>query len=198
MEFAWTATKGIVSAVNRIIDVDENNPMTVIQTDASINNGNSGGPLINMKGQVIGINSMKLASSQYEGMGFAIPINVAIPTFNDIIANPGKITEMPSADSAADMSEVSFGLKGSTVTEDESLTYNIPQGWKISEITEGGPSYDTGLQLSDIIVALDGAQVKSLEDMYQLKLKYKPGDKVAVKIYRNGDYYDFAVTLGAR
>lgn len=201
MEFAWTATKGIVSAVSRIVDVSDRNKqntMTVIQTDASINNGNSGGPLINMKGEVIGINSLKLASSQYEGMGFAIPINIAIPTFNNIIENPGNITKIPSAESAADLSKVSFGLEGFTVTQEDSIEYNIPQGWKISKINENGPSYNSGLQPSDIIVALDNSEVKSLEDMYSLKLKYKPGDKVTVTIYRNGDLHEFTVTLGEK
>ena len=197
MEFAWTATKGIVSAVNRVVDYNGEKLTTVIQTDASINNGNSGGPLINMKGQVIGINSMKLASSQYEGMGFAIPINSAIDVLNDIIANPG-VVKQPDGSSSGDLSEVTFGLKGGTVTEMESEIMGIPQGWKITEITAGGPCDGSGLQLSDIIVALDGSPVESLQDMYDLKMKYKPGDRVTVTIYRNGDTYDFVVTLAGR
>ena len=197
IEFAWTATKGIVSSINRDVDVNGKKIMSVIQTDASINPGNSGGPLINMKGQVIGINSMKLASYEYEGMGFAIPVNVAIPVFNDIIANPGQIIREP-ASSAGDLSEVSFGLEGRTVDEEESDYYNIPQGWKIGNIIEDGPCWNSGLQLSDIIVALDGITVESTEDLYELKLNYKPGDKVIVTIYRNGDLYDFEITLAAK
>ena len=198
MEFAWTATKGIVSATNRTIDYNGEKMMTVIQTDASINNGNSGGPLINMKGQVVGINSMKLASSQFEGMGFAIPINSAIDVLNGIIANPGNIVRLPGAESSEDLSEVSFGLTGTTVTAEESEYLGIPQGWKITAIGEGGPCDGSGLQLSDIIVALDGSPVESTRDMYDLKMNYKPGDKVTVTIYRNGDTYDFEITFGAR
>ncbi|MCL2096449.1 MAG: trypsin-like peptidase domain-containing protein, partial [Oscillospiraceae bacterium] len=194
IEFAWTATKGMVSSVSRVVDVNGQRTMTVIQTDASINPGNSGGPLINMRGQVIGINSMKLASTQYEGMGFAIPINIAIPAFNEIIANPGEIIESPYG-GAEDLSEVSFGLSGRTVDPDRAEYYNIPTGWQISGISEDGPSYSSGLQLSDIIIALDGETVSSTEDMYELKLKYRPGDTVTVTIYRNGDVYDFEVTL---
>ena len=198
IEFAWSATKGIVSSINRDVDVNGKKRMTVIQTDASINPGNSGGPLVNMKGQVIGINSMKLASSDYEGMGFAIPINIAIPVFNDIIANPGQINRSPEESSTDDLSEVSFGLRGVTVTEEDSLMTGIPQGWKIGEIIEGGPCDNSGLQLSDIIVALDGQTVTSTEDLYELKLNYKPGDKVTITIYRNGDTYDFEITLAKK
>lgn len=198
MEFAWTATKGIVSATNRTLDVNGEKVMTVIQTDASINLGNSGGPLINMKGQVVGINSLKLASTQYEGMGFSIPINSAIEVLNDIIANPGNITRLPGSGAEADKSEVSFGLQGSAVTEQEAEYFGIPQGWKISNIVEGGPCDGSGLQLSDIIVALDGSPVESTQDMYDLKMKYKPGDKVTITIYRNGDIYDFEVVMAAK
>ena len=198
IEFAWSATKGIVSSISRDVDVNGQKRMTVIQIDASINPGNSGGPLINMKGQVIGINSMKLASTDYEGMGFAIPINTAIPVFNDIIANPGHINTSPDSVYPDDLSEVSFGLRGGTVTEEESMMKGIPQGWKIGEITEGGPCENSGLQLSDIIIALDGVTVMTTEDLYELKLNYKPGDKVTVTIYRNGDTYDFDIILAGK
>ena len=196
IEFAWTATQGIVSSASRTVDVNGEKTMEVIQTDASINPGNSGGPLINMRGQVIGINSMKLASTLYEGMGFAIPINIAIPVFNEIISNPGDISRAPVIND--DMSTVSFGLEGITVDEERSEYYNIPQGWQIRDIIEGGPSDGSGLQISDIIVELDGEPVKSRSDLLELKLKYKPGDTVTVTIYRNGDLWDFDVTLGAR
>ncbi|MCL1792422.1 MAG: trypsin-like peptidase domain-containing protein [Oscillospiraceae bacterium] len=198
IEFAWSATKGIVSAINRTLDVNGEKMMTVIQTDASINRGNSGGPLINMKGQVVGINSLKIASTEYEGMGFAIPINSAIDVLNEIIANPGNIVRLPNPDAAEDESQVSFGLSGRTITAEESEYYGIPQGWKISEITEGGACDGSGLQPSDIIVALDGSPVESTQDMYDLKMKYKPGDRVTVTIYRNGDVYDFEVTMAAK
>ncbi|MCL1858457.1 MAG: S1C family serine protease [Oscillospiraceae bacterium] len=197
IEFAWTATKGIISSI-RDVDVNGEKIMNVIQTDASINPGNSGGPLINMRGQVVGINSMKLASTQYEGMGFAIPINIAIPVFNDIIANPGYINRYPMGSSPEDLSEVTFGVQGNTVTEEESEYYNIPQGFKIKAIFEDGPCYNSGLQLSDIIIALDGIIVTSTEDLYDLKLNYKPGDKVTLTIYRNGDTYDFDIILAAK
>ena len=166
IEFAWSATKGIISATNRTLEVDSERTaavktMTVIQIDASINRGNSGGPLINMKGQVVGINSLKIASSEYEGMGFAIPINSAIDTLNSIIANPGNIVRLPDSAAEADKSEVSFGLKGETVSAAEAEIYGIPQGWKIAVIIEGGPCDGSGLQPSDIIVELDGSPVES-------------------------------------
>ena len=212
IEFAGTATKGIVSAINRDVDVpvgsgfsSRSKSMTVIQTDASINPGNSGGPLVNDKGQVIGINTMKLStgyssSYSFEGMGFAIPINTVIPVINDIISNPGirLQPEVPAGYGEIDKSTVSFGLSGTTVTEEESEFYGIPQGWKIGGITEGGPCHNTGIQLSDIIIALDGKTVKSYEDLVGLKNNYNPGDKATMTIYRNGDTYDFEITLAAR
>jgi serine protease Do len=198
IEFAWTATWGIVSSVSRIVDVNGQRTMEVIQTDASINPGNSGGPLINMRGQVVGINSMKLASTQYEGMGFAIPINIAIPVFNDIIANPGMINESPDPNRPVNRSTVRFGLEGDTVSEYRSEHFNIPRGWQISRIVEDGPSFGSGLQISDIIVAIDDEPITSTEDMFELMLRYDPGDRVTVTIFRNGDLHDFDVVLGAR
>ena len=199
VEFGWSATKGIVSSISRIVTVNDSSSyysssiaereMEVIQTDASINPGNSGGPLINMKGQVIGINSMKLASADYEGMGFSIPINIAIPVFNEIIANPGVINEIPYV--SDDFSAVSFGLTGDTV-------YDPHQGWQIDTIDENGPCYNSGLQIGDIIIALDGELVTSRADLLELKLKYKPGDKVIVTIYRNARLFDFEITFAAR
>ena len=204
IEFAGTATKGIVSAINRDVEVptgsgysSRTKNMTVIQTDASINPGNSGGPLLNDKGQVIGINTMKLASSSFEGIGFAIPINIAIPVINDIIANPGiKLdteAEIPIGYGVEDTSTVSFGLTGGTVIEN-----GEQQGWKISGINEDGPCHNSGIQLSDIIIALDGTDVRTHEDLVELKHNYNPGDKVMLTIFRNGDTYDFEITLAAR
>ena len=214
MEFGWTVTKGIVSAIGRVVTVNDSSSsysrigreMEVIQTDASINPGNSGGPLINMRGQVIGINSMKLASSDYEGMGFSIPINIAIPVFNEIIANPNVIKTAPeSNDSVADdgysikdKSNVSFGIKGGTVSDSMIANYNVPQGYCIDSVTEGGACYNSGISPGDIIVALDGEDVFGEDDLLELKLKYKPGDKVTITVYRNGRIFDFEVTLAAR
>ena len=198
IEFGWTATQGIISAASREIIPNTNFDlsMTVIQTDASINPGNSGGPLINLKGQVIGINSMKLASSSYEGMGFAIPINIAIPIFNDIIANPGIKNSTGSVDfGSADTSTVSFGIQGNDVYDDYT---GEPYGWKIAVVNEDGPCWNSGIQTSDIIIALDGEMVTGYSDLVALKLNYKPGDKAVVTILRNGDEYDFTITFAAR
>jgi serine protease Do len=151
-----------------------------------------------MRGQVIGINSMKLISSQYEGMGFAIPINIAIPVFNEIIANPGVISGFSARESPINHSTVRFGLEGGNVDPERAEYFNIPLGWQISRIVEGGPSDGSGLQVSDIIIALDGELVESDEDMFGLMLKYSPGDKVIVSIFRNFDIHHYEVTLGAR
>lgn len=200
IEFMGSSTLGIISAVNRTVDITTTRKMTVIQTDASINPGNSGGPLVNMKGQVIGINTLKLSSSLYEGMGFAIPINSAIPTLNNIISNPGSINREAgsAANTVVDMSSGSFDITGITVTAEESEEKRIPQGWRISEIDPNGACANTGLQTSDIIIALDGRPVKSYDDLANLKRNYAAGDTVVVTVYRNGDTYDFEVTLSER
>lgn len=200
VEFANSNTFGIVSSANREVEVSEGKKMTLIQTDAAINPGNSGGPLVNTKGQVIGINTMKLSSNLYEGMGFSIPISIAAPTFNDIIANPGKINraEGSSGNTIVDTSNVSFGITGATVTADEATQKNIPQGFKIATIDPDGACANTGLQSSDIITALDGRAVKSFDDLANLKKNYKPGDKAFVTVYRNGDELDFEITLKSK
>ena len=200
IEFMGSSTLGIVSAVNRTVDITPTRQMTVIQTDASINPGNSGGPLVNMKGQVIGINTLKLSSSLYEGMGFAIPINSSIDTLNDIISNPGTINRESGSNSnrVVDRSNASFDITGITVTAEEAEEKRIPQGWRISEIDPNGACANTGLQTSDIIIALDGRPVTSYDDLASLKLNYEAGDKVIVTVYRNGDEHDFEVILSAR
>ena len=210
IDFAGSSTFGIISAVNRQIAITDTRNMTVIQTDAAINPGNSGGPLVNMNGQVIGINAMKLSSSNYEGMGFAIPISAAKPILDDIRKNGTKTDSSanniisgnsngsgsgsnPSASAPA--SNVSFGITGSTVTATEAAQKKIPQGFKIAAIDKNGACANSGLQIGDIITALDGKTVKSIDDLSNMKNNYKPGDKVTVTVYRNGDSYDFTVTF---
>ncbi|MCL2773531.1 MAG: trypsin-like peptidase domain-containing protein [Oscillospiraceae bacterium] len=234
IDFAGSSTFGIISAVNRQIAITDTRNMTVIQTDAAINPGNSGGPLVNMNGQVIGINAMKLSSSDYEGMGFAIPISSAKPILDDMRKNGTKTDSSASSSSgnsgnsnsnggtyiygnpgsgstnngrnsnnsnnsgssgSASTSAVSFGITGSTVTSAESTQKKIPQGFKIASIDASGACANSGLQIGDIITAVDGSTVKSVDDLTNIKNNHKSGDKVTVTVYRNGDSYDFTVTL---
>lgn len=199
IEFAGTTTKGIVSAIGREIEVSVSSDpystsatkkMTVIQTDASINSGNSGGPLVNNKGQVIGINTMKL-SSGYEGMGFAIPINGAIPIINGLIEN-GEITEY--GDDTFVQGTAVLGISGTDITSDISKQKNIPMGVKIEQISSTELT-NAGVQLGDIIIKYNGDKVESIESLKSLISGSKVGQIITLTVYRNGDELDFQVKL---
>ena len=209
-EFAGSSTFGIISAVNRDVEVSQGKKMNLVQTDAAINPGNSGGPLVNMKGQVIGINTLKLASTisaSYEGMGFAIPITSAVAKFNDIIANPSSFSVkaqesdneyVAGSYNANDTSSVSFGINGGTVSKEMADFYDVPQGVVISGVKPDGACGKAGIKTDDIITALDGKTVTTMDELVELKNNYKPGDKAAVKVFRDGETLDITITFDAK
>jgi len=211
LAFAGSSTFGIISGVNRDLEVSRGRRMTLLQTDAAINPGNSGGPLVNMRGQVIGINTLKLASSilspfmssiSYEGMGFAIPISLAVERFNEIIANPneGEIIREPEVReySEADVSEVSFGISGRSVDPSEAEHFDVPLGFIVMGVVPGGASGRAGIEVQDIIIALDGETVESFEELVALKVNYQPGDEAVVTVYRDGEILDLTIEFDAR
>ena len=203
VEFAGSSTFGIISGVGREIEVSRGRRMTLLQTDAAINPGNSGGPLVNMRGQVIGINTLKLASNifagtLYEGMGFAIPITLAADRFNDILANPGDFTGTARRYSPYDQSEVSFGIGGSTVSAQWAELVGVPRGVLIGSITPDGTVGRTGVEVGDIIIALDGERVQTFEELVELKHDYSPGDEAVLRVYRDGRELDFTIRFDAR
>lgn len=168
--FQNSLTKGIVSAVDRELDLSQN--VTYIQLDAAINPGNSGGPLCNIYGQVIGINTAKIASQEYEGMGFAIPSATVCDIANDLI-HYGYVKD-----------RVRLGLMGTTVSEDMVYQYSVPYGILISEITEGGPLDNTDIMPYDILTEINGEKVESFQDVYGILSEYKAGDEVTLTLYR--------------
>ena len=175
-EFAQTMTKGVVSAVNRTVSTESGTTMTAIQTDAAINPGNSGGPLVNTKGQVIGINSMKLAENSVEGMGFAIPINEA-------------------KDRIESLSKPILTL-GITVREIDSATAkknDWVEGLLIKDISTDSYAERAGLKIGDIITKFDGKRVKTFDELNEIKNSKQAGDKIEVVVDRNGK--DVTVTL---
>ena len=183
LDLANTATTGIISAKDRTITV-EDTTMKVFQTDASINSGNSGGALINAYGQVIGITSAKVASSAVEGLGFAIPIDDALPIITDLMEN-GYVTGRPS-----------LGITGTDVTSAYSSYYGIPQGFMVASVTEGSGADEAGVQQNDIIIAINDTIVSGINELNEVKNTFKPGDKVTLTVYRNGKKLDLDVTLG--
>jgi serine protease Do len=167
-DFFGSVTTGVVSALNRKIDGDTNKS-TYIQTDAAINSGNSGGPLINSSGQVIGINTAKIKESGVEGLGFAIPIN----------AIRNKISDLSKP-------ILMIGIQGRDIDDTLSKQYNLPIGLYIQEITEFSPAEKAGLKSGDVIIKFDGQKVTSFSQVTELKNKHKTGDEVAVTVNRNG------------
>lgn len=182
-ELYGTTTCGIVSAKNREVEL-EDKTMTLIQTDAAINSGNSGGMLLNSYGQVIGINSLKMGSSygeaSVEGLGFAIPINDAAEIINSLIRD-GYVTGRPQ-----------LGITGTTITEDMAALYHIPQGVYVYSVSENSAS---GLQQGDIITAIDSTEITTMEELNEQKNLHKAGETVTLRIIRNGESTEVQVTL---
>lgn len=167
-EFFGSVTTGIVSALNRNIS-SENKELSYIQTDAAINSGNSGGPLINTRGQVIGINTAKIKDSGVEGLGFAIPIDAVRDKIKDL-SRP----------------ILMVGIAGREVTEDAAKQYNIPVGVYVQEVTEYGPAEKAGIKPGDIVVKMDGEKIKTFSDINKIKNKHKSGDVVKIVVNRDG------------
>ena len=187
IELAGTVTDGIISAVNRKIDITDSygrvvKTMTLIQTNATINPGNSGGPLINQYGQVIGINTLKL-TDQYEGIGFAIPINGAISIMNQLILD-GTVSDR--SDSLV-TGKASIGIQCVDVTDEEADYYGIPKGVLVMQINKNGSAARAGLRRGDIIVAFNGENVESTEQINAIKEKFNAGDTVTLTVYRDGE-----------
>lgn len=185
MGFQNSLTRGIVSALDRELDLSAQ--VSYIQTDAAINPGNSGGPLCNMYGQVVGINTAKISASSYEGMGFAIP-SVLVKEIADDLISHGYVSD-----------RVRLGISGQAVSSSMMQYFNIPTGILVGEIAEGGPCDGSGLQINDVITAIDDEEVESFADVYGILANHKPGDKVVLQVYRTstGKELEIKVTLMA-
>lgn len=187
--YGQSVTTGIVSAVDRQLDEASCN---LIQTDAAINPGNSGGALLNMQGQLVGINSAKLASTEVEGMGYAIPVSVAQPIMEDLMNRTTR--EKVSEDQAS-----SIGIKGVDVDSETAETYGMPQGAYVAEVNEGSAAEKAGLKEGMIITKFDGTSVKSMSDLKAQLAYYAAGEtvKLTVSVADNGEYQekDLQITL---
>ena len=187
--YGQSVTTGIVSAVNRQLE-DSDSENGFIQTDAAINPGNSGGALLNMQGQVIGINSAKLASTEVEGMGYAIPVSTASPIFEDLM-NRQTRTKVSSDQAAA------LGIKGQTVDSSIAEAYGIPQGVYVAEVEKGSAAEKAGITSGSVITKFDGTSVKSMDDLKSQLEYYAAGETVdlVVKIADNGSYVEKSLTI---
>ncbi|MBQ9757194.1 MAG: trypsin-like peptidase domain-containing protein [Clostridia bacterium] len=171
MEFFGSTTQGIISAINRTITVD-NRTMSVIQTDAAINEGNSGGALVNAYGQVIGINAVKILSSTVEGMGFAIPISEAKPILEDLIEF-GYVKGRPV-----------IGISSRDVTEYMSNRQGWPVGVQVMAAQVGSGAEIAGLEQGDIITKADGKAVKTTDELNKIKDSHKPGEVLQLEVWK--------------
>lgn len=172
-----TVTSGIVSGLNRNITINDK-AMNLIQTDTAINEGNSGGPLINKKGQVIGINSSKMSSSygsaSIEGIGFAIPSNEVSQIIDDLMEY-GYVTGKPQ-----------LGISCQNVTDTISQMYNIPVGIYVTEVSRNSAADKAGLQSGDVITAVDDTEVSTSEELNAQKNKHSAGDTIEITYVRSG------------
>lgn len=194
-EYANTVTKGIISAKGRTLKAGTDGTLTsVIQTDAAINSGNSGGPLINMAGQVIGINSMKLASdtqgSSVEGIGFAIPSNEVVTIINQLIKN-GKITRPSLGISMVDLSNVTSDQQQSVLK----LPTSVSKGVVIMDVNSGSVADTAGLKKYDVITKLGDTQVTDAGSLKAALYKYKVGQNAKVTYYRDGQQHTATLHL---
>ncbi len=195
--YGQSVTTGVISALDREVTLqDESTGSTttnaLIQTDAAINPGNSGGALLNLQGEVIGINSAKYSDTAVEGMGYAIPIATAKPIIDDLIQRE----TVDEAESAY------LGIAGADITEDVSKTYNMPRGIYVTKVVENSAADEAGIQKGDILTAFDGKKVSSMEGMQEMLRYYKAGEKIKVTVQQanNGQYEEkeLEVTLGKK
>lgn len=183
LEFMDSVTYGVISGLNRIMSSDSEIPL--IQTDAAINPGNSGGALVNISGKLVGINSAKIVSEEFEGMGFAIPSNTVVEICNKIIEKENS----PEPYIGVTLSE--------KYTAQMLMLYGYPKGAVILTVADGSPAYQTGIRKGDIITEFNGTVVEDYKQFNELFEKVKPGEEITVKIYRNGKYYSAKLKIGS-
>ncbi len=177
-----SVTAGIVSAVNREVTDEDGNKYTAIQTDAAINSGNSGGALVNSKGQVIGVNTLKLSGTGVEGVGFAIPINSTKDIYEQLIQY-NKV-KRPY-----------IGIAGRDLDEDTAKRNNLVVGVYVLSVEEFSAAEKAGLKVGDVIIEVDGTKVKNMDELNEIKNKKQIGDTLKLKIYRNDKEKEVTITL---
>lgn len=168
-EYLGSVTTGIISAVSRDVKSEDGTVMNLIQTDTAINSGNSGGPLINSQGQVIGINTAKIQATGVEGIGFAIPINDAIEKLDMLVKQ-----------------KITLGITVIDVNEELSKQYNLPVGIFIKRVEDFSIAQKGGLQVGDVITKFGGEKVTTVAELNEIKSKFKDGDTMTVEFTRNG------------
>ena len=186
-ELRGTMTDGIISAISRDVNVD-GNTMTLIQTTAALNSGNSGGALLNDRGQVVGITNMKMTSysGSVEGLGFAIPTNTVKTIVDDLIAY-GHVPGYPT-----------LGILGSTMDQERAAASGLVVGVYVQSVTAGSDAEKQGMRAGDVITECNGQAVTSVDDINAIKAGFQAGDALTFRVYRNGEYLELEVRLVER
>lgn len=177
----YSVTAGIISALNREMTV-ENTTYNVIQADCAINSGNSGGALVNGKGEVIGITTLKLAGDGIEGVSFAIPVNETVPIYKELIEK-GKI------------SRPFVGISGIDLDEATAIRNGLTKRIYVDSVVSGSGAEDAGIMAGDVIVSFDGKDVSTMDELNAIKNTKNIGDKIEIKLYRKSELKTFTITL---
>lgn len=194
--YGQSVTVGYISALNREVKTEGGTSRNLLQTDAAINPGNSGGALLNMQGQVIGINSAKYSDTAVEGMGYAIPIS----TVKDLIK---ELSSKETRTVVAQENQGYLGIQGKDIDEEMAKAYDMPQGIYVYKVVEGGAAAASDLKAKDIITKFDGQSVRSMEELKNMLTYYESGRKVDLTVQRlddSGKYVEktVSITLGKR
>ena len=177
-----TVTCGIISAVNREVESD-GTKYVCIQTDAAINSGNSGGALVNSEGKVIGVNTLKLSGDGVEGIGFAIPINSTLDIIDDLIEHNKVLRPY-------------IGITGIDVDEETAERYNLVVGAYVKSIDNFSAAEKAGLKVGDVIIKADGKEIKTMDELNEIKNSHNIGDEMKLTVNRNGEEKELTVVLG--
>lgn len=192
--YGQSVTTGVVSALGREVSLTNETSgqtytNTLIQTNAAVNPGNSGGALLNMNGEVIGIVSAKYSDTDVEGMGYAIPITDASEIITQLM-NSGTVTNRPEKDGEEASTQGGYlGIYGVDISKSESVAYSIPQGVYVASVIDGGGAKNAGITKGDVITAINDKQISSMADMQKLLSDYKPGDTVTVTLSQANNNY---------
>jgi len=176
-------TCGVVSAVNREVTDTDGKKFTLIQTDAAINSGNSGGALVNSEGKVIGINTLKLAGTGIEGMGFAIPINSTTDITSQLIQY-------------SKVKRPYIGISGMDLTEEIAKANNLVVGIYVKSVDDFSAGEKAGIKIGDVIIEAEGNKITKMDELNEIKNTKKIGDEMKIKVNRNGQEKDLTITLG--
>ena len=176
-------TCGVVSAVNREITDTDGKKYTLIQTDAAINSGNSGGALVNSEGKVIGVNTLKLSGEDIEGMGFAIPINSTTDITSQLIQY-------------SKVKRPYIGITGMDLDEKLAKENHLVEGIYVKSIDDFSAAEKAGLKPGDVIIEVDGKKIKTMDELTEIKNSHKIGDEIKIKVNREGQEKDLTLKLG--